>query len=104
MNLLNSSILEGAVLGNVSDSGLFQVKSERHARVGETEVTTTVTVLCQVPESMLDSVKKHATDGRGIRIIGRLEYLCGCQVGLFVEHLEYKPNFKRVGIYNFKHD
>lgn len=107
MNMINSIILEGVVSEGVSETGLFRVKSERHTKVGETNVTTTVEVLCQAPEIMLESVKAFGKVGRSMRIVGRLEYLYGNEVGIFVEHLEYKPDFpkaKRVGKYNFKQD
>lgn len=109
MNMLNSVILECAMLGEVSDTGLFKVVSERHEKVGEERITTSVTVLCQIPETMLDSVKRFATDGCGIRIVGRLQLLYGGVVGIFVEHIEYKfPSKKektiRDGKYNFKQD
>lgn len=108
MNMLNSVILEGVMLGEVSDAGLFHVKSERHSKVGETNVTTFVTVLCQIPEVMKESAKNFATDGSGIRIVGRLDTLYGGEVGIFVEHIEYKFPKKettiREGKYNFKQD
>lgn len=106
MNMLNSVILESVVSGAVSETGLFRVKSERHTKVGEGVVTTVVNVLCQVPQNMLESVKKYATDGRGVRIVGRLDTLYGGEVGLFIEHIEYKnfPNSIREGKYNFKQD
>lgn len=106
MNMLNNLILECVVSGAVSETGLFRVKSERHTKVGEGSVTTVINVLCQVPNVMLDSVKKYATDGRGIRIVGRLETLYGGELGVFVEHIEYKnfPNSIREGKYNFKQD
>lgn len=106
MNMLNSVILESVMLGEVSDAGLFHVKSERHSKVGDINVTTYVTVLCQIPEVMKESVKKYAKDGRGLRIVGRLEHLYGNEVGIFVEHIEYKnfPNSVREGKYNFKQD
>ena len=103
MNMLNSVILEGVMLGEVSDAGLFHVKCERHSKVGETKVTTFVTVLCQASNTLMESVKKHASDGRGLRIVGRLDHLYGNEVGIFVEHVEYKLlNTVRDGKYNFK--
>ena len=109
MNMLNSIILECVMLGEVSDAGLFHVKSERHSKVGDMNVTTSVTVLCQIPETMMESVKNFATDGSGLRIVGRLDTLYGGEVGIFVEHIEYKfPPKKetviREGKYNFKQD
>lgn len=108
MNMLNSIILEGVVSGAVSETGLFRVKSERHTKVGENVVTTVVSVLCGVPNIMLESVKQNATDGRGIRIVGRLEHLYGNEVGIFAEHIEYKfPKKEKTiceGKYNFKQD
>lgn len=103
MNMLNSVILEGAMLGEVSDTGLFKVVSERHEKVGEERITTSVIVLCQVPETMLDSVKKYATDGCGLRIVGRLQLLYGGVVGIFAEHIEYKfcSKVHKEGKYNF---
>lgn len=109
MNMLNSIILECVMLGEVSDAGLFHVKSERHSKVGDTKVTTYVTVLCQIPETMKENVKRFATDGGGLRIVGRLEHLYGNEVGIFVEHIEYKfppkkENVVREGKYSFKKD
>ena len=106
MNMINSIILECVMLGEVSDTGLFKVVSERYEKVGEERIKTSVTVLCQVPQVMLDSVKKFATDGRSIRIVGRLQLLYGGVVGIFVEHIEYMnfPNSIREGKYNFKKD
>lgn len=106
MNMINSIILECVMLGEVSDAGLFHVKSERHSKVGDTNATTSVTVLCQIPETMKEKVKRFATDGRGLRIVGRLESINGGEVGLFVEHIEYKnfPSSIREGKYNFKQD
>ena len=106
MNMMNSLILECVVSEGVSETGLFRVKSERHTKVGETNVTTTVEVLCQAPETMLDSVKAFAKVGRGIRIVGRLETLYGGELGVFAEHIEYKnfPSSIREGKYNFKQD
>ena len=109
MNMLNSVILEGVVLGEVSDTGLLKVVCERHTKVGEERITTSVNVLCQVPETMLDSAKSYATDGCVIRIVGRLQLLYGGVVGIFVEHIEYKVLPKkdsviREGKYNFKQD
>lgn len=109
MNMINSIILECVMLGEVSDTGLFKVVSERYEKVGEERIKTSVTVLCQVPQVMLDSVKKFATDGSGLRIVGRLQLLYGGVVGIFVEHIEYKfPPKKEIvireGKYNFKQD
>lgn len=108
MNMLNSVILEGVMLGEVSDTGLLKVVSERYEKVGEERIRTSVTVLCQVPQVMLDSVKNFATDRCGIRIVGRLQLLYGGVVGVFVEHIEYKSPKKettiRDGKYNFKQD
>ena len=106
MNMLNNLILECVMSGEVSDEGLFRVKSERRSKVGETCVTTTISVLCKVPQTMLESVKKYATNGRGMRIIGRLDSIYGGEIGVFVEHIEYKifPNSIREGKYNFKQD
>lgn len=106
MNMINSLILEGVVSGAVSETGLFRVKSERHTKVGEGVVTNVINVLCQVPNTMLEPVKECATDGRGVRVVGRLETLYGGEVGVFIEHIEYKnfPSSIREGKYNFKHD
>ena len=105
MNMVNSIILECVMLGEVSDSGLFHVKSERHTKVGDTKVTTYVTVLCQVSETLKESMKQYASDGCGLRIVGRLETLYGNEVGIFVEHVEYKLlHTIREGKYNFKQD
>lgn len=106
MNMLNSVILECVMSGTVSETGLFRVKTERHTKVGESNVTNVTTVLCQVPNAMLESVKQYAIDGRGMRIVGRLDTLYGGEVGIFAEHIEYKnfPSSIREGKYNFKQD
>ena len=110
MNMINNLILEGVVSVGVSYSGCFSVESERHTKVGEEMTTTTVTVWCQIGDNMKNT-KSLLTVGRGVRIVGRLQYISvpfdwEQVLGIFVEHIEYKlfPKVHKEGKYNFTED
>ena len=102
MNHLNSVILEGVVSTGFDENGLFTVASSRYKKVGEDLVEEKTFVKC----CEFGVVRKYAENklnkGRGIRIVGYLKNIEG-GVGLFVEHIEFKPDTSKLkeGKYTF---
>lgn len=89
MNTINSIIFEGVVSEGVSENGVFKLRGERHTKVGEERITTTVEVPCLATGNMLESAKAWLDVGSGVRIVGRLQFIED-KVGIFAEHIEFK--------------
>lgn len=103
MNNLNSVIVEGVVSTGVNNDGLFTIKTTRYYKVGEEFNGENTFVECLVTGSLRDFVKVKLTEGRGVRIVGYLKEIEG-NLGLFVEHVEFKPLVRFEGKYTFKNN
>ena len=107
MNMLNSVILEGVVSKDMSDTGVFVISSERHTKVGEERITTSVSVMCLAQGNILESARKWLKEGSGLRIVGHLQYIED-KVGIVAEHIEFKAGKPKTngveGKYNFVQD
>ena len=105
MNDINSVIVEGVVSTGVNDDGMFTISTSRYHKVGEKFNEEKTFVTCLVTGVLRDYVKDKLTEGRGLRIVGYLKEIEG-NLGLFVEHAEFKPMKKSIkeGKYTFKID
>ena len=103
MNQLNSVILEGVVSEGINTEGVFYVDTSRYEKVGDNLVESKTKIKCLVVGQMFVSLCEKITIGRGVRIVGYLSDIGGV-VGLFSEHIEFKPDVIRDGKYNFRND
>ena len=97
MNLLNSVIVEGVISSAIDAKNVFELTYTRQTTVGTVQVTSETAIKCFVSESMCKSIKK----GRAVRIVGRLSNI-GDNLGVFVEHIEFKPEIIKEGKYTFQ--
>lgn len=97
MNNLNSIIFEGKVSGKpdfIGNKAIFFVESSRFYKNAEGEEITEKTLIqCKLTFNYPSHVSK-LKDGRGVRLVGRLSNY-GDKVIIIVEHLEYKPEYKK---------
>lgn len=97
MNNLNSIIFEGKVSGKpdfIGNKAIFFVESSRVYKNAEgEEITEKTLVQCKLIFNLPSQVAM-LKDGRGVRLVGRLSNY-GDKVIITVEHLEYKPEYKK---------
>lgn len=102
MNMLNSVILEGVVSESMNEDGVFTVCSCRYSKVGEDLVEEKTFVKCLCSKVLADSLKDKTKEDRGVRIVGRLKEIEG-NIGLYAEHIEFKPvGVRKEGKYTFR--
>lgn len=95
MNHLNSIILEGNVKSRrykVIDGLLYafiEIASERVVKKDDKNVTIKSVFNARATGTVADIMKRNATVGRGIRIVGRLAEV-DSNVYVFIEHAEFK--------------
>lgn len=98
MNNLNSIIFEGKVSGKpdfMENKAIFFVESSRSYKNAEgKEITEKILIQCKMTFNLPSHVSK-LKDGRGVRLVGKLSNY-GDKVIIVVEHLEYKPEYKKV--------
>ena len=97
MNMLNSILIEGAVieaakdLPNSDGRVIFRIRSDRKVKYEKEGSVTYVdenTVADVITEGTLASMcQKRCAEGQGVRVVGRL--LTGGII--FAEHIEIKP-------------
>ena len=100
MNQLNSVIFEGAVHTGINEDGLFTVVNTVFEKVGDDEAVRKVFVECLVVGRFKELYSDKLKEGRNVRIVGKLKEIEG-NVGLFVEHIELKPEVIKKGKYTF---
>lgn len=97
MNNLNSIVFEGKITGKpdfIENKAIFFVESSRFYKNAEGEEITEKTLIqCKLTFNYPSHVSK-LKDGRGVRLVGRLSNY-GDKVIIIVEHLEYKPEYKK---------
>jgi hypothetical protein len=104
VNNLNSILIEGCVVGVMSDD-TFLLRSKRvcEGTQGKLETRYTHVQVKITNPQLLKRCKTHCKDGRGVRAVGRLtEYrsICpGCldmyiNLMVFAEHVEFRPEVK----------
>lgn len=95
MNDLNSIIIEGEVIDKPKmDSGVctFRVKSKRLFKSKDGQPMEEVSVFPTESHSKLaEACEKHLSEGRSIRVVGRLKSPDGCIFTVVAEHVEFKP-------------
>ncbi len=101
MNLLNSVILEGAMLNGVSENGVFYITYDRHTKVGDKSVTLSMHVKCVAEGQLLEWIKNKIKKDYRVRVVGRLTVVEG-GLAVFVEHLEVKLMAHKEGKYSFE--
>ena len=96
MNMLNSVIVEGEVISRKETQleGVsrfeFTVATYRTTLdMNGNKIEVVTEIPCAAYGCLAESIKKHATLGRGIRVVGRLSGSDG-KLSLTVEHAEYK--------------
>lgn len=102
MNQLNSVIFEGIV----SDRSCWQsddrteyrcvVSSIRTRKVDGKREEQRTDVEVYASDKVAQACDTHLTDGRGIRVVGRLGMHGNGQVVVFAEHVEFKPVYKEI--------
>ena len=97
MNNLNSIIFEGKVSGKpdfIENKAIFFVENSRIYKNAEGEEITEKTIVqCKLTFNLPSHVAKLKA-GRSVRLVGRLSNY-GDKVIITVEHLEYKPEYKK---------
>ena len=102
MNHINSVILEGVVHTGICNC-LFTIASSRYSKVGEDFVEEKTYIDCLVEGKLFNLAKDKLKQGRGVRVVGYLKEIDG-KIGLFAEHIEFKPLEVKEGKYTFKKD
>ncbi len=85
---LNSVLIQGRVKGTVNYDGnasFFEIESVRQITNGQIATSVPVVTVGELAESVSD----HLSDGREVRVVGRLgNSLSGLK--LLAEHIEYR--------------
>ena len=99
MNQLNSILLEGTLLDEPSmiytKSGVaetfFRIRSIRSYKKGEEEFEDILIVGIVTRGRRAEVCKEDLGKGCGVRVVGRLAPTKDEQIGIFAEHVEFKP-------------
>ena len=103
MNALNSILIEGNVVANpemretprgttVCD---FKIASSRFYRQDETTEEEKSVFEIESWAKLAESCAEHCTEGRGVRVVGRLKQCEDGTIKVVAEHVEFKPQIKK---------
>lgn len=98
MNSLNSIIIEGNFTAGVrmtENRYEFFIDSKLYYRESSLDkpkrAVKTITVRIACTGKLADSCEKHLTEGRGLRVVGRLDTDENNLYVVFAEHVEFRP-------------
>ncbi len=106
MNNLNSVLLEGTLQGEVESAETkpvgeftvrFTIKSVRFFKADNEYKKESHLFKILTKGKIAKSCAEHLTDGKGVRVVGRLtteRMFNGEHVVIIAEHVEFKPVFK----------
>ena len=98
MNNLNSVLIEGSLEENAkvrttkegNDVIFLTINSNRYYKKNDEPCKEVMQVQIEIWHNLPDIEKENLTEGRGVRIVGRLNQY-GSQLVVIAEHTEFKP-------------
>jgi single-stranded DNA-binding protein len=103
VNNLNSILIEGKVFGELETWGetgkwdftaCFTIKSVRHYKHGDEIRKEENLVDIETEGKLAESILNHVSDGRGVRVVGRLRSIPDSKAVIVAEHIEVRPEIK----------
>lgn len=102
MNHLNSILLEGnlenepklTAIDGLAPICSFNLASERYSRTDEEFEKHTSVISVRVNGRLAECCSSQLTQGRGVRVVGRIKQEDEIGVYIIAEHVEFKPVFK----------
>jgi single-strand DNA-binding protein len=99
MNALNSILIEGNVIADPekherprgSTVCSFKIASSRFYRQDETTKEEKAIFDIEAWAKLAESCTVHCTEGRGVRVVGRLKQCEDGSIKVVAEHVEFKP-------------
>ena len=103
MNALNSILIEGNVVANPEKRETprgttvcdFKIASSRFYRQDETTEEEKSIFDIELWAKLAESCAEHCTEGRGVRVVGRLKQCEDGRIKVVAEHVEFKPQIKK---------
>jgi len=103
MNALNSILIEGNVIANPEKRETprgttvcdFKIASSRFYRQDETTEEEKSIFDIELWAKLAESCAEHCTEGRGVRVVGRLKQCEDGRIKIVAEHVEFKPQIKK---------
>ena len=103
MNALNSILIEGNVIANPEKRETphgttvcdFKIASSRFYRQDETTEEEKSIFDIESRAKLAESCAEHCTEGRGVRVVGRLKQCEDGRIKVVAEHVEFKPQIKK---------
>lgn len=103
MNALNSILIEGNVIANMGKRETprgatvcdFKITSSRFYR--KDEITEEERSVFEIESwaKLAESCAEHCTEGRGVRVVGRLKQCEDGSIKVVAEYVEFKPQIKK---------
>lgn len=103
MNALNSVLIEGNVIANPEKRETsrgttvcdFKIASSRFYRQDETTEEEKSVFDVESWAKLAESCAEHCTEGRVVRVVGRLKQCEDGTIKVVAEHVEFKPQIKK---------
>ena len=103
MNSLNSILIEGNVIASPEKRETprgttvcdFKIASSRFYRQDETIEEEKSVFGIESWAKLAESCAEHCTEGRGVRVVGRLKQCEDGSIKVVAEHVEFKPTFNK---------
>jgi single-strand DNA-binding protein len=103
MNALNSILIEGNVIANPEKRETprgttvcdFKIASSCFYRQDETTEEEKSIFDIELWAKLAESCAEHCTEGRGVRVVGRLKQCEDGRIKVVAEHVEFKPQIKK---------
>lgn len=103
MNPLNSILVEGNVIGSPEKRETthgnticnFKIAYSRFYRQDETNEEEKSIFDIEAWAKLAESCAEKCTEGRGVRIVGRLKQCEDGHIKVVAEHVEFKPRYKK---------
>jgi len=103
MNALNSILIEGNVIANPEKRETprgttvceFKIASSRFYRQDENTEEEKYIFDIESWAKLAESCAEHCTEGRGVRVVGRLKQCEDGRIKVVAEHVEFKPQIKK---------
>ena len=101
MNNLNSVLIEGSLEENAkvrttkegNDVIFLTINSNRYYKKNDEVCKEVIQVQIEIWYNLSDIEKENLIEGRGVRIVGRLNQY-GSQLVVIAEHIEFKPSIE----------
>lgn len=105
MNALNSILIEGNVIGNPEKRETvhgnimcnFKIAHSRFYQQAETTEVEKSIFDIESWSKLAEACSSHCTEGRGVRVVGRLKRYEDGSIKIVAEHVEFKPKYAACG-------